>query len=68
MGREHRQSRHRPDGVAERRGDAEMAKLVVQQIDAAFTASRDSGDAPSAAMFETQLPKARALVRKLAKR
>jgi len=54
--------------LAERRGDAEMAKLAVQQIDAAFTASRDSGDAPSAAMFEAQLPKARAVAQRLAKR
>jgi hypothetical protein len=34
--------------LAERRGGAEMAKLAVQQIDATFTASRDSGDAPPA--------------------
>lgn len=31
--------------LAERRGDAEMAKLAVRQIEAAFTASRDGGDA-----------------------
>ena len=54
--------------LAERRGDAEMAKLAVQQIEAAFTTMRDGGDAPSAAMFEAQLPKARALDQKLAKR
>ena len=54
--------------LAERRGDAEMAKLAVQQIEAAFTASRDGGDAPSAAIYEAQLPKARALAQKLAKR
>jgi hypothetical protein len=53
---------------AERRGDAEMAKLAVQQIKAAFTTTRDGGDAHSAAMFEAQLPKARAVVQKLAKR
>jgi alpha-D-ribose 1-methylphosphonate 5-triphosphate synthase subunit PhnI len=35
--------------LAERRGDAEMAKLAVQQIEAAFTAARDGGDAPLAA-------------------
>ena len=44
--------------LAERRRDANMAKLAVQQIEAAFTASRDGGDAHSAAMFEAQLPKA----------
>ncbi len=54
--------------LAERRGDGEMAKLVVQQIEAAFTTSRDGGDAPSAAYYEAQLPKARALAQKLAKR
>lgn len=53
--------------LAERRGDAEMAKLAVQQIEAAFATSRDGGDAPSAAYYEAQLPKARALVQKLAK-
>jgi hypothetical protein len=54
--------------LAERCGDAEMAKLAVQQIEAAFTTSRDGGDAPSAAVYEAQLPKASALVQKLAKR
>jgi len=54
--------------LAERRGNAKMAKLAVQQIEAAFTTSRDGGNAPSAAYYEAQLPKARALVQKLAKR
>jgi tetratricopeptide (TPR) repeat protein len=54
--------------LAERRGDAEMAKRAVQQIEAAFTALRDGGDAPSAAYYEARLPKARALAEKLAKR
>jgi hypothetical protein len=54
--------------LAERRGDAEMARLAVQQIEAAFTTSRDGGDAPSAADFGAQLPAARALAQKLAKR
>jgi hypothetical protein len=54
--------------LAERRGDTEMAKLVVQQIESAFTALRDGGDAPSAAIFEARLPRARALAQKLAKR
>ena len=54
--------------LAERRGDAKMAKLAVRQIEAAFTTSRDVGDARSAAYFEAQLPKARALAQELAKR
>jgi hypothetical protein len=54
--------------LAERCRDAEMAKLATQQIEAAFTTSRDGADAPSAAYFEAQLPKARALAQKLAKR
>ncbi|MDQ6870273.1 MAG: hypothetical protein M3178_18790 [Pseudomonadota bacterium] len=54
--------------LAERRGDAKMAKLAVQQIEAAFTTMRDGGDAHSAAILEAQLPEARALVQKLAKR
>jgi hypothetical protein len=43
--------------LAEWRGDAEMAKLAAQQIEAAFTTMRDGGDAHSAAIFEAQLPK-----------
>jgi tetratricopeptide (TPR) repeat protein len=54
--------------LAERRRDATMAKLAVRQIEAAFATSRDGGDAPSAAILEAQLPKARALAKKLAKR
>jgi tetratricopeptide (TPR) repeat protein len=54
--------------LAERRGDVKMAKLALQQIEAAFTAAREGGDAPSAAYFEKQLPKVRALTQKLAKR
>jgi hypothetical protein len=54
--------------LAERHGDAKMAKLAVQQIEAALTASRDDGDAGSATFCEAQLPKARALAQKLAKR
>jgi hypothetical protein len=34
-----------------------MAKLAVQQIEAAFTTMRDGGDGPSAAFYEAQLPK-----------
>ena len=54
--------------LLERRGDAEMAKLAVQQIEAAFATSRDGGNARSAAFYEAQLPEARALTQKLAKR
>src|ERR1700730_3814702 len=54
--------------LAERRGDGKMAKLAVRQIEAAFTTLRDGGDASSAAIFEAQLPKVRALAQKLAKR
>jgi tetratricopeptide (TPR) repeat protein len=54
--------------LAERRADAEMAKLAVQQIEAAFATSRDGGDARSAAYFEARLSEARALAEKLAKR
>jgi hypothetical protein len=61
-----RRARNRRHALAERRGDAKMAKLAVKQIEVAFTASRDGGDVYSAAIFEAQLPKARALTEKLA--
>ncbi|MGH6935291.1 MAG: hypothetical protein ACRED2_03750 [Methylocella sp.] len=35
--------------IAQRRGDAKLTKLALQQLEAAFTLSRDGGDAPSAA-------------------
>jgi hypothetical protein len=54
--------------LARRRGNAKMAKVAVQQIEAAFTASHDGGDAPLATYYEAQLPKARALAQKLAER
>jgi hypothetical protein len=54
--------------VAKRRGDSKMANLAVRQIEAAFATSRDGGDAPSAAQYEAQLPEARALAQKLARR
>ncbi|MGH6935163.1 MAG: hypothetical protein ACRED2_03095, partial [Methylocella sp.] len=50
--------------LAARRGDAKLAKLALQQIESAFTTLRDGGDAPSAAIYEAQLPKARALAQK----
>jgi hypothetical protein len=43
-----------------------MAKLAIQQIEAASTTMRDGGDVPNAAYFDAQLPKARALAQKLA--
>jgi hypothetical protein len=52
--------------LAERRHDAKIAKLAVRQIEAAFTASRDGGHAPSAAYYEAQLPKAHAIRDRLA--
>ena len=48
--------------LAERRGDAAMAKTALSQINAAFETMRDGGDAPNAAYYEEQLPKARAIV------
>jgi hypothetical protein len=42
-----------------------MAKLAIQQIEAAFTTTRDGGGVPNAAYFDAQLPKARALAQKL---
>ena len=54
--------------LAERRRDAKMAKLAVQQIEAAFTTLRDGGDTHAAAELKAQLPEVRALVEKLARR
>lgn len=52
--------------LAERRRDAEMAKLAVQQIEAAFTASCNGGDTHSSALFEEDLQKARVIRDRLA--
>jgi hypothetical protein len=54
--------------LAERRGDAKMAELALQQIEGTFATMRDGGDVPSAAYYERQSPKARAVAQKLAKR
>ena len=51
--------------LAERRGDAAMAKTALSQINAAFETMRDGGDAPSAAYYEQQLSRARAIVARL---
>jgi hypothetical protein len=53
--------------LAERRRDAAMAKTALSQINAAFETMRDGGHAPSAAYYERQLPRARALVARLGK-
>lgn len=51
--------------IAERRNDAVMAKVAADQIEAALAVARD-GDASLIAYLEEQLPKARALVARLA--
>jgi tetratricopeptide (TPR) repeat protein len=51
--------------LAERRRDAAMAKTALDQINTAFETMRDGGHAPSAAYYEQQLPRARALVARL---
>jgi hypothetical protein len=51
--------------LAERRGDAAMAETAVSQINTAFETIRDDGDAASAAYYEQELPRARALVARL---
>ncbi len=53
--------------IAERRSDLEMAQTALAQIEAAFTTMRDSGHAPNAAYYESQLANGRALVIKLKK-
>jgi hypothetical protein len=54
--------------LAGRTGDAEMAKLAVEQVETAITTLRHDGDARSAEFLETRLLLARALVDQLAKR
>jgi hypothetical protein len=54
--------------IAERRTDGAMAKTVLGQIEAAITTAREGGDAPTAANFEAQVPKARSLVQNLDKK
>jgi tetratricopeptide (TPR) repeat protein len=53
--------------LAERRSNLEMAQRALEQIEIAFTTTRDGGHAPNAAFYEAQLPKARALIAKLKK-
>jgi hypothetical protein len=54
--------------LAERLGDADMAKMAVQQIDVAFTMMHHGGHAPFAASYEARLSEARALLDRLATR
>ena len=42
-----------------------MAETALSQINAAFETMRDGGNAPSAAYYEQQLPRARAIVARL---
>ena len=51
--------------LAERRRDAAMAKTALNQINTAFETMRDGGNAPSAANYERELPRARAIVARL---
>jgi tetratricopeptide (TPR) repeat protein len=51
--------------LAERRANATMAETAFSQINTAFETMRDGGDAPSAAYYEQQLPRARAIVARL---
>ena len=51
--------------LAERRADAVMAKTALSQINTAFETMRDGGNAPGAAFYERQLPRARAIVVRL---
>ena len=54
--------------IAERLGDVPTARLAVQQIEVAFATMRDGGNAPAAAYYEAQLPKARSLLDRLTSR
>jgi len=51
--------------LAERRRDAAMAETALSQINEAFETMRDSGNARSAAYYERQLPRARAIVERV---
>ena len=50
---------------AERRRDVAVAEVAVSQINIAFETMRDGGNAPSAAYYGQQLPRARAIVARL---
>ena len=51
--------------IAERRSDGAMAKMALDQIEAAITTARAGGGVPTAANFEAQVPKARRLVQRM---
>ena len=51
--------------LAGRRRDAAMANTALSQINTAFETMRVGGNAPSAAYYEQQLPRARDLVARL---
>jgi tetratricopeptide (TPR) repeat protein len=51
--------------LAERRQDAAMAGTALSQISKAVETMRNGGNAPSAAFYEQQLPRARAIVARL---
>ena len=48
--------------IAERLGDVTKARSAVQQIEVAFTTTRDGGNASAAAYYEARLPRARSLL------
>jgi hypothetical protein len=51
--------------LAERSGNVAQAAIALSQINEAFEALRDGGNARSALYYERELPKARALVTRL---
>ena len=51
--------------LAERIGDVTKARSAVQQIEVAFATTRDGGNAPAAAYYEGQLPRASFLLNRL---
>ena len=52
--------------IAERLDDSSKARAAVEQIEVALATMRESEHAPFAAYYEAQLPRARALVDRLA--
>ncbi len=52
--------------LAERLGDSSKARAAVEQIEVALATMREGGHAPFAAYYEAQLPRARALLDRLA--
>jgi hypothetical protein len=54
--------------LAERLDDPTRARTAVEQSEVAFVTMRDGGNAPVAAFYKAQLPKAQALLDRLTKR